>query len=90
MRIRSNAVSISRTLIDSYLWDVLRYLRGKLGVDGGDRALYPLKWYIDSGRASADYLGHLIEVRPYVIGRLLMVGGSVEDALKAVRDRIYR
>ena len=90
MRIRSYTGHISATLVDSYLWGVRRYLRSKCGVDAGDRALYPLKWYVDTGRASADWLGHLVQVKQFVIGRILLGGGSDDEIIRAITARIYR
>lgn len=90
MRIESRTVSISKTLIDSYLWSVLSYLRGKCGVDGADRALSPLQWYVVTGRASTDFLGRLVQVKPYVIGRILLKGGSDLEVIEAVKKRVYR
>ena len=81
MKIRSRAVSISKTLIDSYLWSVRKYLWGKCGIDDGDRALSPLEWYVATGRASTEFLGKLVEVKPFVIGRILLRGGSDSEVI---------
>ena len=89
MKLSATTTAISMTLIDSYLWSVRKYLRGKLGVDAGDREVYPLVWYINSGRASTDFLGRLVQERPYVIGRLLMKGGSVDEAVERIKARLY-
>lgn len=88
MRISEQTVRISRTLIESYMWDVERYTREKLGVNESDRVVSPLWWYIDTGRASADFLGRLVRVKPYVIGRLLMKGGSDAEVIDRVKARV--
>ena len=78
--------SISSTGIDNYLWDVRTVTRNTLGVDNGDRVMYPLTYYIFTGRASLDFLHKLIEVSPARIARLLMGGGSDDY----IMDRIKR
>ena len=88
MRLSEHTVRISRTLIESYMWDVERYTREKLGVTESDRVVSPLWWYIDTGRASADFLGRLVQVKPYVIGRLLMKGGSDAEVIDRVKARV--
>ena len=88
MRISEQTVRISRTLIESYMWDVERYTRERLGVTESDRVVSPLWWYIDTGRASADFLGRLVRVKPYVIGRLLMKGGSDAEVIERVEARV--
>lgn len=88
MKLSEHTVRISRTLIESYMWDVERYTRSKLSVDDSDRVVSPLWWYIDTGRASADFLGRLVQVKPYVIGRLLMKGGSDAEVIDRVKARV--
>lgn len=88
MKLSEHTVRISRTLIESYMWDVERYTREKLGVTESDRVVSPLWWYIDTGRASADFLGRLVQAKPYVIGRLLMKGGSDAEVIERVKARV--
>ena len=57
--------------IDKYLWDVEKYLMRKYGCDEAERTIYPLKWYIFTGRASAAFLQRLRAAKPYMIARRL-------------------
>lgn len=80
---------VSATTIDSYLWSVRTWLWKKCGsVDDGNRAVYPLVWYIDTGRASGEFLRLLLSHKPYVVGQSLMGGGSDEEAISRVKSRI--
>ena len=42
--------------VDEQVWKVYRYLMRKYGTKRADIDIYPLKWYINTGRASAAYL----------------------------------
>ena len=79
---------ISNTLIDSFLWSVQRYIVHKHGVDASYRAMDPLVWYINTGRASMSFLKNLVQAKPFMIGRILMKGGSTDDVIKAVKAYI--
>lgn len=77
--------------IDNYLWDVRRETRRVLGVDRGDAACYPLVYYINTGRASCEFLQKLIVVSPTRIARLLMGGGSDDYIMSRIKGAIkYR
>ena len=84
MNITSTTKYISRTLIDNYLNDIYTYLSGQYGWHVAERDMYPLKWYINSGRASLAFLGKMIDKKPYMIGRKLHQGGSYEDAVNRI------
>lgn len=56
---------------DRFLWKVERYLMRKYGCDEAESTIYPLKWYIYTGRASAEFLMRLREAKPYMIARRL-------------------
>lgn len=74
------------TKSDEYIYKVESYLMKKYGVDTADRELYPLAWYIRTGRASTLFLRKLYEKKPYMIGRILHAGGSVDEIV----DRIVK
>lgn len=80
--------NISYLGIDEYVWDVLMSIAKKVGMDQANIYVDPLRWYISTGRASASFLKKLIAYKPFVIGRVLMRGGSVDEAIDAVMAKI--
>lgn len=88
MKITSKPVIISHTLIESCLWHIQRSIIKHHGFDQSERDIAPLKWYINTGRASLDFLNRLVEAKPFMIGRKLHEGGSYEDAIQRVKNYI--
>lgn len=88
MTITAKTISISRTLVDNYIWNVKSYMMRKYGCDTAEREIYPLVWYIETGRASAQFLGDMVQRKPYMIGRLLHQGGSDDLSISRIRDYI--
>lgn len=84
MNITSETVYISNTLIDNFLYAIYSYLSGQYGWRVAEQDMYPLKWYINSGRATTAFLGKMVSKKPYMIGRKLHQGGSYEDAVNRV------
>lgn len=80
--------TISLTGIDSYILDVQKYIMDKAGVDASSRLIYPLKRYINTGRASNVFLRKLFDIAPYQIGRILMKSGSDDDVIRAIKKVI--
>lgn len=80
--------TISSTGIDSYLYDVRRSTRKSLGVDAGDRAMYPLTYYIHTGRASVGFLHKLFQTSPSRIARILTSTGSDAEIMERVKRTI--
>jgi hypothetical protein len=79
---------MSTTKIDSMLYAIEAELMKRQGVDAAHRALAPLSWYINTGRASTAFLHALAAARPVLIARDLAKGGSYEDAVNRVCRRI--
>lgn len=88
MKITTKYISINKTLIDTCLWHIQRSIMRYNGLDQSERDIAPLKWYINTGRASVDFLGKLIEAKPFMVGRKLHEGGSYDDALERVKKYI--
>lgn len=49
-----------------------------------------LEWYINSGRASADWIKHLLAKRPFMIARRLAKGGSAREIIDRITEYIYQ
>lgn len=75
---------INKTSIETGLWHIQCHLMMKYGTDQAYHDMLPLHWYINSGRASIDFLRLLLGAKPYMVARKLHQGGSDQ----AVIDRI--
>lgn len=79
--------SITWGNLDLYLWEVRYTLQRKhhCGKDEAENLLSPLKWYIDTGRASCEFLHLLVKAKPFMIARKLVKGGSTDEAVNRVK-----
>lgn len=84
MKTESKWLSLER--IDSALWEAERYLMARYGCTEASQNMYPLQWYIHTGRASGDFLRHLLMVKPFMIARKLHEGGSDDEVLHRVKQ----
>ena len=55
----------------------------------GTQPVYPLNWYISSGRAPTPFIRQLLTIRPDVIARILLKGGSDQDVVQRIKNRIH-
>ena len=77
--------------INEYLWQVKYYLMKHYGVDQAVLEAYPLRWYVYTGRASAEFLRKMLAVKPFVIARILHKGfssGSDDETLGKIKARV--
>ena len=81
--------SINWTNIEEYVWKIKRHLMNRYGATDAEYSIEPLRWYISTGRASADFLHRLIASRPFMIARLLHKNGSYEEILERIKAYIY-
>ena len=68
------------------------YKHGK-GIDESLNIVYPLSWYVNTGRASATFIKAMYEVKPYVMARLLVKGyykGSHDDVSAAIKKKVEK
>lgn len=77
---------MSRTKIDNGLWTIKRYMMQRYGCDVADREMYPLEWYVHTGRASTDFLNRLLSAKPFMIARRLHKGGSDDEIISRIKD----
>ena len=85
--------SISHLVIDKYLWDVQNRIMKKHGYsfDQSYNVLYPLSYYINTGRASAEFLHNVQFVKPFVMARLLVKKyehGTVDECIAAFKKKV--
>ena len=79
---------MSSTKIDTMLWHIQREIMERHGVSASERMIAPLKWYINTGRASTAFLSALYEARPVLIARDCAKGGSYEEVINRICKRI--
>lgn len=80
---------IDRVSIDAYIWEVQKTLiRYGFSVDESEIAVYPLRWYVCTGRASVAFLHALVDTKPFLVARRLKDGGSHDEMLDRVRKLI--
>ena len=85
--------SISHLAISKYLWDVQENIMKKHGYsfDQSYNVLHPLSYYINTGRASAEFLHNVRHVKPYVMARVLTKGyehGTVDECIAAFKKKV--
>ena len=60
----------------------------KYGCEAAERDMEPLHWYINTGRASTQFLGLMSIRKPYMIGRKLHEGGSYDEVINRVKQYV--
>lgn len=82
-------VGINRTSVEALLWRIQSYLIRKHGTRQAEIDMYPLRWYIDTGRASIGFLRVLFSAEPFMIARRLHAGGSYDEAISRLKDYLH-
>ncbi len=84
------AYTINVYSIEEYLWDTRKAMWKTISVNDSSNAIYPLKWYIGTGRASLEFLKKLIQVKPFVMARFLIKiqDNSVDAAVDLIKKKI--
>lgn len=72
--------------IDGKIWEIQMYLNKTMSFDEADRAVYPLRWWIYTDRASVTFLKALLSAKTFMIARKLAKGGSVDDCVNRIRE----
>ena len=79
---------MSYTKIENCIWNIEYFLMKKYGCSAAEREVAPLKWYINTGRASVPFLINLLEAKPFVIARALHQGGSDDEIIRRVKAKL--
>lgn len=86
-----NKYSVSRSGIDSFLWDVNRAVYSKLGdTKETENIVSAIVWYVNTGRASSDFLRQIFTFSPRIIANSLMKGGSDLDKIERIKKAVER
>lgn len=81
---KNQEISVNATSIETFLWDVQRELMDRYGVDTANREITPLRWYIDTGRASTPCIKKMMEAKPFMLARKLHQGGSDAEIINRI------
>lgn len=76
--------SLSATGIIDYVYDVKTSLERQYGSRAAEVEVDPLVFYINTGRASCEFLRRLLETKPFLVARRLHKGGSIVEAMQRV------
>lgn len=79
---------MNATSIETMLWHIQREDMQRHGCDIAERDMQPLFWYINTGRATTQFLHCLMSARPVLVARDLHKGGSYEEVINRVCKRI--
>lgn len=84
--------SISYWVVDNYIWKVQQKIIEKYGYtyDQSYNVVYPLSYYVNTGRASAEFLRNVQYVKPYVMARILAKkyeNGTVDECIAAIKNK---
>lgn len=79
---------VTATSIETLLWHIQRELMQRHGVDAASREIAPLRWYVQTGRASVDFIKALAHKSPCMVARRLHKGGSDAEVIQRVKDYI--
>lgn len=83
--------SVSRSGIDAFLWDVNRAVYARNGnTRETENTVSALVWYVNTGRASCDFLRQLFTFSPRVVANSLMKGGSDLDKIERLKKAVER
>ena len=88
MNISRRTISISPIAVETGLWHIQRHLIFKYGSAIAERDMYPLQWYISTGRASADFISRCLNAKPFMVARKLHQGGSDDEVISRVKSYI--
>ena len=70
--------------IFAYVTELLVCLSKDSTWDQANRDAAPLTWYIDTGRASTEFLRRLLGSKPYLVARRLKKGGTYDETLQRI------
>ena len=74
--------------IDNIIWNIKKRLMEKHGTDESSRIIAPLTWYINTGRATVEFLKRLRDAKTFLIVRDLEKGGSYEETINRIYNRL--
>lgn len=77
--------------VENKLWEIQMWLvqHERYTLDGAERFMYPLRWYIWTGRASAGFLKALVAAKAFVVGRVLIkYYGSEDEVVRGLRRKL--
>lgn len=80
-------IHLSKTAIDEALYQIHDYLATKYGYKQADYDMQALKWYVNTRRASCEFLKALINSKYFIVARIIHKTGVgvYDDNITAVK-----
>ena len=79
---------LSKQYIECGMWNINRELMFRWGCAAADREFEPLEWYVNTGRASVQFLEKLFDAKPFMVARKLHKCGSTDETIGRVKAYI--
>lgn len=79
--------SFSASGISEYIEDLRLYIASKECFNTADRMIYPLVYYVNTGRASTDFLKQLLNTKFYLIYATLRKEKSTDEIIKLLKKK---
>lgn len=80
--------NFSVSSISEYTADLRLYIASKEDFSTADRMIYPLVWYINTGRACTDFLKALASTKFYSIYTVLRKEKSTDETIKLLKKKL--
>ena len=77
---------LNRITIETGMWAIFRTLMQKHGTDIAHQDFAPLEWYVNTGRASVEFIRLLLGAKPFMIARKLHKGGSYDEVIARIKQ----
>ena len=80
--------NFSVSSISEYIADLRLYIASKEDFNTADRMIYPLVYYINTGRACTDFLKALASTKFYSIYAVLRKEKSTDETIKLLKKKL--
>lgn len=78
----------SSTGIENYISDLKLYISKKENIKTADRMTFPLIYYINTGRASTDFIKNLLNMKFYSIYTVLRKQKSDNEIIQLLKKKV--
>lgn len=78
----------SSTGIENYISDLKLYISQREDIKTADRMIFPLVYYINTGRASTDFIKNLLNMKFYSIYTVLRKQKSDNEIIQLLKKKV--
>lgn len=76
--------------ISDYMEDLKLYISKKEDSKTAERMIFPLVYYINTGRACTDFIKSLLDTKFYSIYTVLRKEKSIDETIQLLKKKLYR